>query len=90
MPDGSLSKNGPPALLVTESSASQIGLAENFHDHQALDTDHSGLVKFDHSQNPNYLKVKHRIQKLVENASQVVHSRFFAEEGQFMELKEGR
>ena len=80
MPDGSLSKSGPPALLVTENSAARIGLKDNIHQHLPLAADHSGLVKFDRFSS-EYEQVEFRLKEVAKKTQKAVSDRFALEQG---------
>ena len=67
--------------MVTQDSACQIGLGDNFHKHFPLDTDHSGLVKFSTQWDDAYQQVLSTIKELIINASKVVDRRFTLVEG---------
>ena len=71
---------GPSTLLVTQESAAQIGLKDNFHQHLPLDTDHSGLVKFD-QYDTNYEQVGHRLSQLATATYKTVCNRHAAHQG---------
>ncbi|KAK1991103.1 hypothetical protein LX36DRAFT_753802 [Colletotrichum falcatum] len=69
-PDGSLRKSGPPVLMVTRSSATSSGLTVvSDEDIVPLDTDHSGLVKFESRRDDSYVVVRERINSLVSSAT---------------------
>jgi len=72
---------GPPSLMVTQESACQIGLGDNFHRQFPLDTDHSGLVKFSTQWDDAYQRVMSIIKELAVNAPKVVDRRFRLIEG---------
>ena len=67
--------------MVTQESACQIGLGDNFHQQFPLDTDHSGLVKFSTHTDDAYQQVKSTIKELVIDAPKVVDGRFGVIEG---------
>lgn len=81
LPNGSLVKNGPRMLLVTEQSACQIGTTDNSHQWLPLDRDHSGLVKFNHQHDEDYYTVRNRLSELVNAALPVVKDRFNVTKG---------
>ncbi|KAJ4181106.1 hypothetical protein NW759_017203 [Fusarium solani] len=74
---GQWRKTGPPSLLVTEKSTTSTGLvAMAEEDNIALNTDHSGLVKYDSSNQGDYTIVRERLRRLVDKAKQEVAKRF--------------
>ncbi|CVK92445.1 uncharacterized protein FMAN_07341 [Fusarium mangiferae] len=74
---GKWCKTGPPCLLVTEKSATSIELvAVDDEDNVALDTDHSGLVKYDSDHHAYYMIVTERLQRLINEAERDVPNRF--------------
>jgi hypothetical protein len=79
--DGTWTRTGEPSMIVTQDSACRIGLGNNFHQEFPLDTDHSGLVKFDSRADDIYKVVRMNIQSLVQKAPAVVKGRFNAIEG---------
>ncbi|KAL4744228.1 NACHT domain-containing protein [Aspergillus terricola var. indicus] len=76
-PNGTLAKNGPKAFMVTEKSATSLGLtATHKEDNIPLNTDHSGLVKYETRSQEEYSIVKGRLKILVTGAKQEVSKRF--------------
>ncbi|KAL4962580.1 uncharacterized protein BDV14DRAFT_178258 [Aspergillus stella-maris] len=76
-PDGTLAKNGPKTFMVTEKSATSLGLtATHKEDNIPLNTDHSGLVKYESRIQEEYSIVKGRLKILVTEAKQKVSERF--------------
>ncbi|KAM5342908.1 hypothetical protein ACJ41O_013874 [Fusarium nematophilum] len=74
---GQWRKTGPPSLLVTERSTTSTGLVVMAdEDNIALNTDHSGLVKYDSSNQGDYTIVRERLRRLVNEAKQEVAKRF--------------
>ncbi|KAK1977851.1 hypothetical protein LZ30DRAFT_243022 [Colletotrichum cereale] len=64
--NGKLGKTGPKILMVTHKSATSVGLTAGAEeDNVALDTDHSGLVKYDSSSQGPYPIVRERIKSLI-------------------------
>ncbi|SPO05328.1 uncharacterized protein DNG_08015 [Cephalotrichum gorgonifer] len=75
--DGQWLKTGPPSLLVTEKSATNIGLVANAdEDNIALNTDHSGLVKYESRGQVEYTIVRERLRWLIDKAKEKVPKRF--------------
>ncbi|KAH6973907.1 hypothetical protein EDB80DRAFT_595707 [Ilyonectria destructans] len=70
-------KTGRPSLLVTEKSTTSTGLvAVAEEDNIALNTDHSGLVKYDSRSQGDYTIVRERLRRLVDEARLEVAKRF--------------
>lgn len=70
LPDGTLQKSGPLALLVTKKSATTTGVTTVLdEDNIPLNTDHSGLVKFQSRAHDDYCTVRERIRVLVSRAT---------------------
>jgi hypothetical protein len=81
--DGTLRKTGKMSLLVTKESATRTGLvAAADEDNIPLDTDHSGLVKYDSMNHQLYDVVKGRLAKIIDGAEEEV-SRRFSEQSMF-------
>ncbi|KAK2026075.1 ankyrin repeat-containing protein, partial [Colletotrichum zoysiae] len=75
--DGEWRKTGRPSLLVTGDSATSTGLvAAADEDNIPLNTDHSGLVKFNNKSQGDYSIVRERIKKLSREAKVEVAKRF--------------
>ncbi|EJP61221.1 Ankyrin repeat-containing protein [Beauveria bassiana ARSEF 2860] len=75
--DGKLVKSGLWSLLVTEKSASSIGLvAVAEEDKVPLNTDHSGLVKYESKIQDNYTIVREWLRRFVDEARPEVARRF--------------
>ncbi|PCD23153.1 hypothetical protein AU210_014676 [Fusarium oxysporum f. sp. radicis-cucumerinum] len=75
--DGKLVKSGSYSLLVTEKSASSIGLvAVAEEDKVPLNTDHSGLVKYESRSQDDYTIVRERLRRLVDEARLEAAKRF--------------
>ncbi|KAI3325775.1 hypothetical protein HD806DRAFT_456639 [Xylariaceae sp. AK1471] len=75
--DGTLNRAGPKSLLVTKESATKIGLvAAAEEDNVSFDADHSALVKFESKDHEDYIIVKTRLCKLIEDSREVVANRF--------------
>ncbi|KAL5049509.1 hypothetical protein BDW71DRAFT_204766 [Aspergillus fruticulosus] len=76
-PDGTLAKNGPKMFMVTEKSVTSLGLTATYkEDNIPLNTDHSGLVKFESRSQEEYSIVKERLKILVTEAKQEVSKQF--------------
>ncbi|VTT58628.1 unnamed protein product, partial [Fusarium fujikuroi] len=86
--DGKWRKTGRPSLLVTEKSTTSTGLvAVAEEDNIALNTDHSGLVKYDSRSQGDYTIVRERLRRLVDEARLEVAKRF-AEHSLYQPLSE--
>ncbi|KAF9781969.1 hypothetical protein IL306_012090, partial [Fusarium sp. DS 682] len=86
--DGKWRKSGRPSLLVTEKSTTSTGLvAVAEEDNIALNTDHSGLVKYDSRSQGDYTIVRERLRRLVDEAKLEVSKRF-AEHNLYQPLSE--
>ncbi|KZL75278.1 ankyrin repeat-containing protein [Colletotrichum tofieldiae] len=73
---GQWQKTGPPSLLVTRNSATCTGLVVMAkEDNIPLDTDHSGLVKYQSISQGFYLVVADRIGRLVDETKKEVTGR---------------
>jgi hypothetical protein len=53
--------------MVTRESATRIGVLDKFHNQLPMDTDHSGLVKFESKLDDRYLMVASRLKGLVKS-----------------------
>jgi hypothetical protein len=63
--------------MVTEKSATSLGLTATYkEDNIPLNTDHSGLVKYESRSQEEYSIVKGRLKILVTEAKQKVSKRF--------------
>ncbi|KAK4955189.1 hypothetical protein LTR10_007384 [Elasticomyces elasticus] len=62
--DGKFAMTGPKETMVTRSSAGRIGDIVRTIDHLPSDTDHRGLVKFEHSQDIRYVSVIEKIRSI--------------------------
>ncbi|KAL8939772.1 MAG: hypothetical protein Q9211_002590 [Gyalolechia sp. 1 TL-2023] len=75
--DGTLTKTGPKMYMVTEKSATSTGLTATAEEHNiALNTDHSGLVKYKSRNQEEYIIVKANLKTLVTDAKREVGKRF--------------
>ena len=65
-PDGSLSRTGPLKFLVTEKSATNVGLTAEVNEYNIpLNRDHSSLVKFEDRGQEEYKMVMTKIAEFV-------------------------
>ncbi|KAJ6033774.1 hypothetical protein N7444_011545 [Penicillium canescens] len=75
--DGRWCRTGRRSLLVTEKSATSTGLvAVADEDNIPLNTDHSGLVKYNSRNQGDYLIVRERLRRLANEAKLEVPKRF--------------
>ncbi|KAH8665485.1 hypothetical protein BGZ61DRAFT_366836 [Ilyonectria robusta] len=75
--DGKWRMTGPLSLVVTEKSTTSTDLvAVAEEDNIALNTDHSGLVKYDSRSQGDYTIVRERLRRLVDEARLEVAKRF--------------
>jgi hypothetical protein len=61
--------------MVPQTSAIHAGKNEKSYDQLSIDADHSDLVKFSNPSNPDYLIIKSRIERLVDDAPRVIKER---------------
>ncbi|KAK2016906.1 hypothetical protein LZ32DRAFT_523852 [Colletotrichum eremochloae] len=74
--DGSWRRTGPLSLLVTEVSATSVGLAaKSEEDNNPLNTDHSNLVKYHSRSDLNYELVIGRLHRLIDETMEEVAAR---------------
>ena len=67
--------------MVTKTSAERIGHLVRDIDHLPLRTDHRGLVRFEHSQDPGYVSIIEKLKEMAAEAPQALESR--AQSGYF-------
>jgi hypothetical protein len=61
--------------MVTRMSAERIGHFVRNIDHLPLRTDHRGLVRFEHWQDPRYVSVIEKVKKMAAEAPRALQSR---------------
>ena len=61
--------------MVTKTSAERIGRLVRDIDHLPLRTDHRGLVRFEHSQDPGYVSIIEKIKEMAAEAPRALQSR---------------
>ena len=72
-PRGHFTKTGPMIFIVTQESATSIGLNVSGDENNiALNTDHSGLVKYQSRSQEEYKLVKGKLKRLVVEATREV------------------
>ncbi|KAK6601697.1 ankyrin repeat-containing protein [Botrytis cinerea] len=74
--NGSLVKDGPLCYMVSESSACDIGINNNFCYEEGLVRDHSDLVKFADQSDDDYTKVLGALKGLIDGAPNIIEARF--------------
>lgn len=60
---------GPKELMVTKTSAERIGHLARDIDHLPSNTDHRGLVRFEHSQDNRYRSVVEKLKRMAAEAA---------------------
>lgn len=78
-PDG-WKRTGPPVMMVCRDSATHTN-PDSPDDIFSIDLNHSEMVKFDNSACQHYHKVSSRIVHLMQNAGDVIKSRFIQKDG---------
>lgn len=63
-------------LLVTQASATNISRNENLCDQHPIHADHSGMVKFKHKRDQDYIDLSRQLDKLIKQAPGVIKKRF--------------
>lgn len=72
-----MTKTGPKIYLVTEKSATSTGLTATAEEYNIpLNTDHSGLVKYESRNQEEYSIVKEKLKIFVADAKREVGRRF--------------
>lgn len=66
---------GPAVLMVPEYSATYALPTENTYDQFSIDADHSAIVKFSNSADPDYLSVRQKIIDFVKEAPAAIEKR---------------
>ena len=61
--------------MVSKMSAERIGHLVRNIDHLQLSTDHRGLVRFEHSQDPGYVSIIEKIKEMAAEAPRALQSR---------------
>jgi hypothetical protein len=79
--NGRLVMTGPPQMLVTQDSACNIGLGNNFYQEIPLPRDHMGLVKFDDEWDPGFGVVRRAIKEQAQEANRIVGERYKNRDG---------
>jgi hypothetical protein len=63
-------------MMVPHTSAIHAGPNEKAYDQLSIDADHSEIVKFSDTSNPDYLIMESRIRELIAKAPGVIRERF--------------
>jgi len=71
-----LSRSGHEMLLVTEASATHFSKNANLCDQHPIQADHSGMVKFRHKGDQNYIDLSRQLVHLIRQAPGVIKKRF--------------
>ncbi|GAB7336313.1 hypothetical protein MBLNU13_g09056t1 [Cladosporium sp. NU13] len=72
---GRFATDGPRELMVTKMSAERIGHFVRNIDHLSSETDHRGLVRFEHSYDRRYDSLRQKLKEMAAKAPQALHSR---------------
>lgn len=62
-------------MMVPHTSANNAGKFEEIYDQLSIDADHSDIVKFSDTSDPNYSIIESRIRDLVADAPRVIRKR---------------
>jgi len=73
--NGHFSTDGPRELMVTKMSAERIGHHVRNIEHLSSDTDHRGLVRFEHSLDGRYMSVIEKLKEMAAEAPPALQSR---------------
>ena len=73
--------DGPRELMVTKMSAERIGYHVRNIEHLSSDTNHRGLVRFEHSLDGRYVSMVEKLKEMTAEAPQALESR--AQSGYF-------
>jgi hypothetical protein len=69
-------------MMVTLHSAERISHLVRDAEHLSMPhTNHRGLVRFNHADDPRYISLQNKIQRQVEKAPEVVRRRFYHIQG---------
>ena len=68
--DGLFKAKGPDELMVTRTSAAQIGSLVRTINHLPSDTDHRDLVRFEHSHDERYMSVINQLGRMADEAAE--------------------
>ena len=66
---------GPRELMVTKMSAERIGYHVRNIEHLSSDTDHRGLVRFEHSLDGRYVSMVEKLKEMAAEAPRALQSR---------------
>ena len=67
--------DGPKELMVSKMSAERIGHFVRNIDHLSSDTDHRGLVRFEHSKDRRYESMVEKLKEMAAEAPRALQSR---------------
>jgi hypothetical protein len=72
---GRFATDGPRELMVSKMSAERIGHLVRDIDHLSSETDHRGLVRFEHSFDRRYESLIEKLKEMAAEAPQALQSR---------------
>jgi hypothetical protein len=73
--DGRVATEGPKEFMVTATSAERIGRLVRDMEHLPSQTDHRGLVRFEHSREVRYRSTIGKLRRMAAEAPQALQSR---------------
>ena len=73
--DGRYATEGPKEFMVTATSAERIGRLVRDMEHLPSQTDHRGLVKFEHSREVRYRSTIGKLRRMASEAPQALQLR---------------
>jgi hypothetical protein len=73
--DGSYATKGPKEFMVTDASAERIGRLVRDMEHLPSQTDHRGLVRFEHSRDVRYRSTVGKLRRMAAEAPRALQSR---------------
>jgi hypothetical protein len=68
--DGRFETNGPREFMVTDTSAERIGRLVRDMEHLPSQTDHRGLVRFEHARDVRYRSTVGKLRRMAAEAPQ--------------------
>ena len=68
--DGNFAATGPDELMVTRTSAAQIGSLVRTINHLPSDTNHRDLVRFEHPHDERYMPVIDQLRRMADEAAE--------------------
>ena len=73
--DGRFATQGPKEFMVTDTSAERIGRLVRDMEHLPSQTDHRGLVRFEHSRDVRYRSTVGKLRRMAAEAPRALQSR---------------